>query len=61
MKPPTVREIVKRLEAEGWELKRIRGDHRVFAKDGKTVVVAGNMNDTVARGTWSSIKKQAGW
>ncbi len=30
-----VKEIIRLLEANGWVLSRIRGDHRIFKKDGE--------------------------
>jgi predicted RNA binding protein YcfA (HicA-like mRNA interferase family) len=32
-------EIIKRLKAEGWGLKRIRGSHHMLKKDGRVVPV----------------------
>lgn len=61
MQPPTVREAAKLLEADGWSLCRVRGDHRIFTKSGKVVAVPGNMSDTLKRGTWAAIRRQAGW
>lgn len=61
MQPPTVREAIKRLESEGWVLHRVRGDHRIFVKSGAMVSVPGGMNDTLKRGTYGAIKRQAGW
>lgn len=58
-----VREVIKMLEADGWYLKRTRGDHRQFVhptKPGK-VTVAGALNDVMLQGTLNSIWKQAGW
>lgn len=61
MQPPTVREVTKRLEAEGWELVRVRGDHRQFSKDGHTVTIPGSLGKHLARGTYASICKSVGW
>jgi predicted RNA binding protein YcfA (HicA-like mRNA interferase family) len=49
-----VRDVVRRLRAEGFVHKRTRGDHR-------TVIVAGHDSDDVRPGTWNAIQKQAGW
>lgn len=40
----------------------MRGSHRQFRHPEKpgTVTVAGKLGDDIARGTWSSIKRQAG-
>jgi predicted RNA binding protein YcfA (HicA-like mRNA interferase family) len=57
-----VRDIIKRLEADGWYLASTEGSHRQFkhpAKKGK-VTVSGKLNDDVRKGTLNSILKQAG-
>ena len=61
MQPPTVREVIKRLEDEGWLLDRCRGDHRIYKKEGRIVPVAGRMKDHLDRGTWANIKSIVGW
>lgn len=61
--PPKVRDIIKRLEDEGWTLKRTRGDHRQYThpdKPGK-VTIPGPLNKEPPPGTWASIQRQAGW
>ena len=40
MQPPTVREVIRKLRAEGWELDRTRGDHRQYRNGGKEVIIA---------------------
>ena len=56
-----VREIVKKLELDGWYQARMRGSHRVFKHPEKTgiVVVPGSFGDEVAIGTLRNIWKQA--
>lgn len=62
MQPPTVREVISRLESEGWVLLRQNGtSHRVFGCNGRMVVVAGKLGEHLPRGTYSSIKREAGW
>lgn len=62
MQPPTVREVIKRLLAEGWVLVRYDGtSHRIFRKTDKLLVVAGKDGDHMKRGTYSDIKRKAGW
>lgn len=61
MQPPTVREAIRRLEADGWTIRRVRGDHRIFARGGKIISVPGSMGDVLKRGTWAAIRRQAGW
>ena len=60
--PVTVREIIRIIEEDGWQLAATRGSHRQFkhsAKSGR-VTVAGKPRDDVAPGTLNSILKQAG-
>jgi predicted RNA binding protein YcfA (HicA-like mRNA interferase family) len=56
-----VRDILKRLEADGWYEARMKGSHRVLKHPQKAgiVVVPGNFSDEVAIGTLKSIWKQA--
>ena len=57
-----VRELIERLEDDGWYQTRMRGSHRQFKHDAKpgTVTVAGKPNVDIPLGTLSSILKQAG-
>jgi predicted RNA binding protein YcfA (HicA-like mRNA interferase family) len=57
-----VKEVIALLEENGWELKRIRGDHRIYYKEGarRPVVVPGNNNDDLKEGTLGSILREAG-
>jgi len=57
-----VRDVIKRLEAEGWFLSRHRGSHRQFKHSKKPglVTIAGKPNENLAPGTLNSIFKQAG-
>ena len=57
-----VREAIRMIEADGWQLVTTRGSHRQFKdpiKPGR-VTIAGNANHDVPRGTLNSILKQAG-
>ena len=56
-----VRDVMKRLEDDGWYEVRMRGSHRVFKHEQKSgiVVLPGNFSDEVAIGTMKSIWKQA--
>ncbi len=49
--PVKVREAVKRLEAEGWQLIRMRGSHRQFRHPERPglVTIAGKPSDTLDR------------
>jgi len=56
-----VREVIRMIEADGWLLVVIRGDHRQYKhpmKPGR-VTIAGQMNHDIAPGTLNSILKQA--
>ena len=57
-----VRELVRRLEEDGWYLDRTRGGHHQYKHPVKRglVTVPGNRNDELATGTLNSILKQAG-
>jgi predicted RNA binding protein YcfA (HicA-like mRNA interferase family) len=57
-----VREVVRMLEKDGWELVRTRGSHRQFrhAEKPGTVTVAGKESLDVPPGTLTSILKQSG-
>lgn len=56
-----VREVLKRLETDGWYEVRMRGSHRVLKHPEKSgiVVLPGNFSDEVAIGTLKNIWKQA--
>lgn len=61
MQPPTVREVIGRLEREGFILVRTVGDHRRYTKGPRKVTVAGKMGEHLDRKTWKSVQNQAGW
>ncbi|MHC5743648.1 MAG: type II toxin-antitoxin system HicA family toxin [Nostoc sp.] len=56
-----VREVIKRLESDGWYLARTKGSHRQFKHPDKpgTVTVAGKPNVDVPIGTLKNIWRQA--
>jgi predicted RNA binding protein YcfA (HicA-like mRNA interferase family) len=56
-----VRDIIKRIEADGWRLVAQKGSHRQYKhplKSGR-VTIAGALNHDLAPGTLNSILKQA--
>jgi predicted RNA binding protein YcfA (HicA-like mRNA interferase family) len=55
------RDILKRLERDGWYLKRTSGSHSIYKHPIKTgtVVVAYHGSKEIPEGTWKSILKQA--
>jgi predicted RNA binding protein YcfA (HicA-like mRNA interferase family) len=57
-----VRDLLRLIESEGWELARTRGSHRQFKHPSKPglVTVPGRPSDELAPGTLNSILKQAG-
>jgi predicted RNA binding protein YcfA (HicA-like mRNA interferase family) len=60
----TVRDVLKRLQKEGWILVRQHGSHRQFIHPqmpGKRATVAGHPHLDLPKGTLNSIFKQADW
>jgi predicted RNA binding protein YcfA (HicA-like mRNA interferase family) len=57
-----VREVIKRLQDDGWTLERQAGSHRQLKHPTKSglVTVAGNEGDEISKGTLGSIRRQAG-
>ena len=63
MKKYKVRQVINLLYEDGWELVRIRGDHRQFknrTKPGKVTVI-GKPRENLSQELLNSIWKQAGW
>jgi len=58
-----VRDVLKKLNDDGWYLHATRGSHRQFKHPSKVgrVTVPGKPGDDLAPGTANSIFKQAGW
>ena len=56
-----VREVIKRIEADGWYLDRTRGDHRQYKHPTKkgVVTVPGRLGADIAIGTLLSVLRQA--
>ncbi len=59
---PKVREAVRLLERDGWQLVRTRGSHRQYRHPHKpgTVTIAGKPSNDLPPGTWASIMRQSG-
>lgn len=56
------REVIRRLEAEGWILVRVKGSHHQFkhpTQPGRVTVK--HPDSDIPAGTLRSIQKQAGW
>ena len=57
-----VRDVIRRLQADGWMLVATKGSHRQYEhpiKSGK-VTIPGHPNDDLAPKTLASIMRQAG-
>ena len=57
-----VREVIRRLEEDGWRLARTKGSHKQFHHTRKpgTVTVAGHPSVDIPPGTLNNILEQAG-
>jgi len=59
-----VRDLLKELEENGWQLERVRGSHRQYRHPGRpelrTITVAGHLAQDLPKGTLAAILKQAG-
>lgn len=57
-----VRDLLRKIEADGWYLVRTRGSHRQYKHPEKSglVTVPGHLSDELAPGTLNNILKQAG-
>ena len=56
-----VKDAIKKLEQDGWYIKRTKGSHRQFKHPTKsgTVTVSGKLSKEIPIGTLKSIWKQA--
>jgi predicted RNA binding protein YcfA (HicA-like mRNA interferase family) len=56
-----VKDVLKKLEADGWYQVRMRGSHRILSHPHKSgiVVVPGKLSNDIPTGTLSAIWKQA--
>jgi len=64
MKRYKVKQVLDLLKADGWEIRRMKGDHRQLKNTkgkGGTVTVNGSLNDVLDQFLLNSIWKQAGW
>jgi predicted RNA binding protein YcfA (HicA-like mRNA interferase family) len=57
-----IRDVLKRLHEDGWEIVRQEGSHRILKHPTKRgiVVVAGHASKDIKAGTLQSVWKQAG-
>jgi predicted RNA binding protein YcfA (HicA-like mRNA interferase family) len=56
-----VKDIIKKIEKDGWFLVTTKGSHRQYKHINKPgrVTISGNLNDDIAHGTLNSVMKQA--
>lgn len=54
------REIIRRLEADGFVLVSVRGSHHKYRRETRTVILPHPRRD-IPIGTARSIYRQAGW
>lgn len=57
-----IRDVIDRIEKDGWQLVKTKGSHRQFKHPTKAgrVTIAGHPGDALAPGTLNSVYKQAG-
>ncbi|MHB1464665.1 MAG: type II toxin-antitoxin system HicA family toxin [Thermoleophilia bacterium] len=57
-----IRDLIKLIEADGWQQSRTTGSHHQFRQPAKngTVTIAGKPGSDIPPGTMASILKQAG-
>jgi len=56
------RQLIKRLEADGWQLVRVKGSHHQFKHPNRPgLVTVKHPAKDIPAGTLNSITKQAGW
>lgn len=55
------RQVMSRLEREGWSGRTGKGSHVVYCKEGRPNVIVSHHTGDIAPGTLRSICKAAGW
>jgi predicted RNA binding protein YcfA (HicA-like mRNA interferase family) len=57
-----VKDVIKKIEKDGWFIVRTKGSHRQFKHKTKKglVTIAGKPSSELATGTLNSVLKQAG-
>ena len=61
MQPPTFREIIALLKHDGFVEVAQVGSHAKYVSGDRAVTVNGSGGDRPKKGTWASIRRQAGW
>jgi len=60
--PQKTRDVISRLEREGWIGRRGKGDHMNYRKpDGLCVITIDTGKKEIPKGTYSRIATLAGW
>ena len=54
------REVIDRLQAAGWRLRRIAGRHHIMEKDGRKVPMPVHGQRDLKPGTLAAIQRQTG-
>lgn len=54
------KQLIKKLESEGWQVKRVRGSHHIMEKEGRIVPVPVHGSTDIGKGLLSAIEKQTG-
>ena len=52
--------IIKRLKADGWSVKRIRGSHHMMEKAGRVIPVPVHGITDIGKGLLADIERQTG-
>jgi len=61
LKKYTPKQVIKKLEKEGWIEGRVRGSHHIFTKKGELkIVVVSTSKRIVPIGTMKNIERQSG-
>ena len=61
--PAKVRDVIRRLEAEGWRLVRVAVSDHVYKREaGETITIpVHGSNKELSPGVYGDIAKRAGW
>lgn len=54
------RQVIKKMELEGWVLARVSGSHHIMQKDGKSVPIPVHGSRDIPKGTIAQISREAG-
>ncbi|MBQ6638223.1 MAG: type II toxin-antitoxin system HicA family toxin [Lachnospiraceae bacterium] len=54
------KDLVKRLQKDGWTIARIEGSHHIMKKENKTVAIPVHGNKDIPKGLLNKILKETG-